>query len=331
MNWAWATSLDQFWRSPAFPTWLTLAAAGFFGIILLITLVRAEKSVANGALTVITLLAVAIAAAATLRGFGPGSQSASGETRSSQPVSVALPALSCIDDLAGDTVLTACEKGLFGSAESAAAALSYAASQITRLTAFGDVAAADASMTPELQMVRRAVERDRYGLMAYVLVARDHCTPSDCAAFRALTDHNQIAANMNERIYEGLIARYAPSWNAPAAAGPVATLAPSVPAGKPTNAEFPTAASTPPISIMTPEPGPAAAPSASRPPASSPPVALAPLPSPRPASSTAPALAAAKKQPAPKPPRAASAPVQLAPAAPAPAAPAAAAPEAAND
>ena len=71
MNWAWATSLDQIWRSPAFPMWLTLAAAGFFGIILLITLLRAEKSVANGALTVITLLAVGIAVAATIRGFGP--------------------------------------------------------------------------------------------------------------------------------------------------------------------------------------------------------------------------------------------------------------------
>jgi len=56
MNWAWATSLDQLWRSPAFPMWLTLAAAGFFAVIVLITLLRAEKSVANGALTVITLL-----------------------------------------------------------------------------------------------------------------------------------------------------------------------------------------------------------------------------------------------------------------------------------
>ena len=63
MNWAWATSLDQVWRSPAFPMWLTLAAAGFFGIIVLITLLRAEKSVANGALTVITLLAIGAACA----------------------------------------------------------------------------------------------------------------------------------------------------------------------------------------------------------------------------------------------------------------------------
>src|SRR5450755_4098342 len=125
MNWAWTTSLDQLWRSPTFPMGLTLAAAAFFGIIVLITLLRAEKSVANGALTVITLLAVGIAVAATIRGFGPGGRGAAGETQASQPVTAALPALSCIDDLAGETVLLACEKALFGSPESVAAALSY--------------------------------------------------------------------------------------------------------------------------------------------------------------------------------------------------------------
>ena len=255
MNWAWATSLDQIWRSPAFPMWLTLAAAGFFGIIVLITLLRAEKSVANGALTVITLLAVGIAVAATIRGFGSGSPGTTEESRSSPPMMATLPALSCVDDLAGEAVLTACEKAVFGSAKSTAAALSYAAPQITRLTAFGDVAAANKNMTPELQALRRAVEHDRYGLMAYVLVVRDHCTPSDCAAFQSLTDRHQIVANMDERVYDGLISRYAPTWNAPPAAAPVAALIPGVPTGKPTNAEFPSAASTPPVSIMTPEPG----------------------------------------------------------------------------
>src|SRR4030088_1624205 len=189
MNWAWATSLDQLWRSPAFPMWLTLATAGFFGIIVLTTLLRAERSLANGTLTVVTLLVVGIAVAVTIRGFGPGVQSASGETLSPQPMSAALPALSCIDDLAGETVLSACEKVLFGSAESTAAALSYAASQITRVTAFGDAAAASGGLTTEQFAIRRAVERDRYGLMAYVLAGRDHCTASECPAFRALTDH----------------------------------------------------------------------------------------------------------------------------------------------
>ena len=322
MNWAWATSLDQFWASPAFPMWLTLAAAGFFAIIVLITLLRAEKSVATGALTVITLLAVGIAVAATIRGYGPDSHTVSSEARSPQPISASLPALSCIDDLAGDAVLMGCEKALFGSAESTAAAVSYAAAQITRLTTFGDVAAADKGMTPELQMLRHAIERDRYGLMAQVLLARDHCTPVECAAFRSLADHHQIEANMEEHVYDGLVSRYAPLWNAPAAAaaGPAALFPPSMPTGRPTNADFPTAASTPPVSIMTPEP--TAAPSSQRP---APSLATAPLPSPRP--TPAPALAAAKKQPAPRPSRT-PAPVQLAPAAPASVAPA---PAAAND
>jgi len=317
MNWAWTTSFDQLWRSPTFPMWLILAAAGFFGIILLITLLRAEKSVANGALTVITLLAIGIAVAATMRTFGPGDRAASGETRSPQQTSAALPALSCIDDLAGETVLAACEKALFGSAESVAAGVSYAGSQITRLTAFGDAAVANKNLTYELLTLRRAIERDRYGLMAQVLMARDQCTPAQCAAFRALTDSHQIVVNMAERTYDALISRYAPSWNAPAAA-PVAAFSSSVPTGKPTNAEFPTAASTPAVNIMTPEPGPspsrasASAPASTTTPASA---ANAALLSPRPTSSASPAaLAAAKKPPAaPKPSRAAAAPVQLAP------------------
>jgi hypothetical protein len=275
MNWAWAASLDQLWRSADFPIWLTLAAAGFFGIIVLITLLRAEKSVANGALTVITLLAVGIAVAATIRGFGPGGRTASTETQSPPPAMAALPALACIDDLAGEAVLTACEKALFGSPESAAAALSYAASQLARLTSFGDVAAANTNLTPELQTLRRAVERDRYGLMAYVLVARDHCTPLACSAFQALTDSHQIAANMEARVYDDLVAHYAPLWNAPPAPAPVATLAPTMPMGKPTNAEFPTAASIPPVSIMSPEPGAPTTP-APRAPASTPVATLAP-------------------------------------------------------
>ena len=329
MDWAWTTSFDQLWRSPTFPMWLTLAAAGFFGIILLITLLRAEKSVANGALTVITLLAIGIAVAATMRTFGPGDRAMSGETRSLQQTSAVLPALSCIDDLAGETVLAACEKALFGSAESVAAGVSYAASQVTRLTAFGDVAAANKNLTYELLTLRRAIERDRYGLMAQVLIARDQCTPSQCAAFRALTDSHQIVVNMAERTYDALISRYAPSWNAPAAA-PVAAFSPSVPTGKPTNAEFPSAASTPAVNIMTPEPGSATAPSPPRASASPPASTTASTPaatanasllSPRPTSSAAPAaLGAAKKPPAPKPSRAASAPVQLAPSAPAPSA-----------
>src|SRR4029078_11163953 len=199
MNWAWANSLDQIWRSPTFPMWLTLAAAGFFGIIVLITLLRAEKSVANGALTVITLLAIGVAGAATIRGFGEGDQAGS-EARPVAAAGATLPQLSCIDDLAGDAVLNACEKTLFGTAESAAAAVAYAASQITPLTGQGDLATAEKNTNSDLQALRRAVERDRYGLMAYVLMARDHCSPASCPAFAALADKRPLVANMDARL-----------------------------------------------------------------------------------------------------------------------------------
>jgi hypothetical protein len=325
MNWAWATSLDEILRSSDFSMWVPLAAAGFFGLVVLITLLRADKSLANVALTIIALVAVGIAVATTTGGTGPVGRNSAGETRSGS-LGPPLPALACLDDLAGDTVLSACEKALFGSAETVAAAVSYAAAQLERLTTYGDVAAENRNMTPDLAALRRAVERDRYGLVAHVLVENYRCTSSDCPAFRLFTNRRQIVANMETQSFDGIVARYAAAWNAPtpppvaapstapvAALGPAAgaPLGPTLLTGKPTNAEFPTAASTPPVSIMTPEPGtaPAAAPrSAPAANAASPPAAAAAPP--------------AKKPPAPKPARtsAASAPMPLSPAAvPAPA------------
>jgi hypothetical protein len=349
MNSAWANMLDQISHGLASPTWLTLpmwlflAAAGLFAIITLVTLVRAEKSVANGALSVITLLAIGLALASSLRDFGPvagsaGAGAVAGIQQPSAQLGAASPALSCIDEMAGETVLAACEKVLFGSAESTAAAVSYAAARISHLAAFGDVAAADRAMTPDLQALRHSIERDRYGLTAYVLLTRDHCTPIDCAAFGTLTDHNQIVANMEERTFDNLVTRYAPSWNAlpvaPAAVGPLAALGGSVPTGKPTNAEFPSASSTPAVSIMNPEPGTSPATTASTPraAAASASAAGATPPAARPAAPSrsanaappTPPVAPAAKKPAPKP-RVPAAPVQLAPAAAADPAPAPAA------
>jgi hypothetical protein len=119
---------------------------------------------------------------------------------------------------------------------------------------------------------------------------------------------------MEDRVYESLIMRYAAAWNAPqAATGMIAALPPSVPTGKPTNAEFPTAASTPPVNIMTPEPPLGAAPKPSSATAAAPASPAAP----RPAAATPPAsppVQAAAKKPPPAPKRPSSAvPVQLAP------------------
>jgi hypothetical protein len=204
-----------------------------------------------------------VASAATIRSYGPAGQGAQANTArttapASPPVSASLPALSCLDDLAGDAVLAACEKVLFGSPENAAAAVSYASGRLNWLVSLGDVAAANKVMTPELASLRRSIERDRFGLIGHVLLTRDNCQLGACPAYASLTNHDEIAAHMEQRTYDNLITRYAPGWNAaPPTAPGVVTLSglpPSMPTGKPTNADFPTSASIPPINIMTPEP-----------------------------------------------------------------------------
>ncbi|CCE01848.1 hypothetical protein [Bradyrhizobium sp. STM 3809] len=312
MNSSWPSSFDQLLNSPSFPMWLTVAAAGFFALVVLITLLRAEKSVANGALTVITLLAVGIAVASMMRSQDSLQRGGNGDPTTTASVGLSPPALACVDDLAGDLVLSSCEKSLFGSADMTAAAVSYAAGMLTRLSQAGDLASANKVMTAELLALRRAVERDRYGLMAYVLLTRDRCTPNDCVMFRAVGDRQQLVNNMEGRTYEGLVTRYASQWNAPPsavavqsqpAAGTFAGLTPSAPTGKPTTAEFPSSANTPPVSIMNPEPT-----ASTRSVAPKPPTQLAPAPPSVAASHAQAPPAAAKKAAAPKPKPAAAAP-----------------------
>lgn len=318
MNRAWASSIENFWQSANLPMWLTIAAAGFFAIVLLVTLFRADRSVANGALTVITLLAIGIAVTAMMR--VAGSSGVSGDISSAVQSNASLPALACLDGLAGESVEAACEKALFASADSVAAGVSYTAAQISRLAAFGNVAAANNVMTPELNALRRTIERDRYGLVAQVLKTREGCTlTAACPFFQSLTNSGQISSNMSENLYDGFVVRYAAAWNAPAAViaagsavAPIAALGTVPPPGKPVSGDFPSAASIPPINIMTPEPAAQGSQAERRP---SEPAAAAPARSaPAAVINPQPAPAAAKKAAAPQPQKSrAQAPVQLAP------------------
>lgn len=297
MQWAWATSLDQVWRSPAFPMWATLIAAGFIALVVLIVLLRADKTMANGALSVIALLAIGIASTTTVRGLGTSSRpaDASTETRAGTQQVVLAPALACLDGLAGDSVEAACEKAVFGSADTAAAAVSYAAGQVSRVIASGNAR----SLTPEQQVLKRAVERDRYGLVAQVVGVRERCVVTDCPLFRVLSDSNQVKANMNDRLYDTLVARYSPSWTSAAAAPPSSAaglLPPSMPSGRPTSVDFANSASIPAVNIMTADPPAQSAAPAAKQQAAAP--AAAPSSPPAAPSKSTNAQAQAKRQPA---------------------------------
>lgn len=274
MQWAWATSLDELWRSPSLPMWATLIAAAFFALLVLVVLLRADKTMANGALAVIALLAIGIASTTTVRGFGPPSRTADPavEVRGAAQHVALAPALACLDGLAGESVEAACEKAVFGTPDTAAAAVSYTAGQVSRVIAAGS----GRTLTPELQVLKRTVERDRFGLVAQVITVRDRCVATDCPLFRALSDTNQIKANMNDRLYDALVTRHSSSWTSAAApaAAPAASvlsgvppMSPNIPTGRPNTVDFATSAAIPPVNIMTADPPaqPAAARSAGQP------------------------------------------------------------------
>ncbi len=304
MNRAWAASLSNIWHSTNWPMWLAIIVAAIIVIGLVIAAVRSEGSLARNAVIFVVVMAIGIAAIISMmRGPGAPVQSASVALTAPSaasapdrrpasaatgfafqaPLAASLPALACLDGIAGESVETACEKALFATADSTAAAVSYTAAQITRLASFGNATAADTIMTPDLRALRRTIERDRYGLVAQVLMTRDGCTSTACAFFPSLTSTDQIAGNMSERLYDGLVGRYAPLWNATASSGassaPIAALgAPSGPQGRPLSGDFPSASSIPPVNIMTPEPAAQGAQSAPRQPDANAPSARANAP-----------------------------------------------------
>ncbi len=167
---------------PSLGMWAMVAAAVIVALVLFVIVLKADRSLANGALAIITLLALGVAAATLMRDKPTAASAVSGGAAGQG-------ALACLDGLAGERVETVCEKALFATADSTAAAVSYTAAQISRLPAVA------AQGGPELGQLRRVLERDRYGLVAQVLVVRDGCTPQ---ALRALPPPRQHVADFRQ-------------------------------------------------------------------------------------------------------------------------------------
>jgi hypothetical protein len=169
-------------------------------------------------------------------------------------------ALACLDAMAGDVIEDACEKALFASPEAAAGAVSYVAAQLS-LLAWANDRTRPARTGSSTAQLRRAIEADRFGMVAHVLAERDGCTPDRCAAFALLQDTSRVSANLAERPFEALVKRYATAWPAtgsrPVAGTPPPVATVTTPASPPkpaNNLYFPSSNSIPPVNIMTAEP-----------------------------------------------------------------------------
>jgi hypothetical protein len=189
-------------------------------------------------------------------------------------------ALGCLDGVASVVVENACERPLFASPEAVAAAVGYVDARFSLLVTSAALAERDPSYQPAFERLRRALEADRYGLVAHVLMTRG-CNGADCAELRLLRDPARVVANMKARAFEVSLGMHALTWQN--GAGAAVASAPSVstgaaPGGPTTSGgsgpagaakfDFPSANSIPTVSIMNAEPGtpPAAEPRPSAPP-----------------------------------------------------------------
>lgn len=168
-------------------------------------------------------------------------------------------ALACLSTSAGEAVDAACEKSLFASPETVAAALAFAEARLDLLTAAADFAARGNDYEHAVATLRRPVEVDRFGFFAQAFAMRDNCNAENCdAAELLLQDPARILANLKDGVFQGHVGRHAVAWGQPA--GPALAADPSTPAAPAapvvtTTANFPSADSIPPVSIMNNEPG----------------------------------------------------------------------------
>jgi hypothetical protein len=173
-------------------------------------------------------------------------------------------ALACLDAMAGEAVETSCEKAVFASPEATAAAVSYVAAQLSLLAIGGQHSAGPIS-DPTLASLRRALEADRFGIVAHVLAVRHGCTPDRCEALELLGDRERVSANLAKATYDGYVKRHMAAWSSnsgspvaaadpPPANAQSSEPAPVASARPPSNLFFPSAASIPPVNIMTAEP-----------------------------------------------------------------------------
>jgi len=164
--------------------------------------------------------------------------------------------LGCLDVSAGEALRGACEKALFAGPETVTAAVALVAARLSLLADAVEYAGrVDASYGGSIVGLRRAIENDAFGIAAHVLATWEGCTNLNCERLALLSDATRVSANLRDGTFDALVTRYASGWvQAPRPGTPVAAGTAAVPGRPVTGLNFPSAASIPPISIMTGEP-----------------------------------------------------------------------------
>ena len=204
---------------------LTFLAAGIgaalLGLFLLLAVFRTSASEVVWTVTRVGLVVVAAAAAWLF--FGRALEHDRTEARRaldqriqelSARATVPGSALGCLETMGNEALESVCERVIFGNPATIAAATAFVDSQLALLyDAMDYINRGDSAYTPAIASLRRAVESDRFGLVAQVLATRNGCTAAKCTQLAAFSDATRVSDHLKDGTFDGLVARYATVWS----------------------------------------------------------------------------------------------------------------------
>ncbi len=253
------------------PIWAAGAASAVFLVLIVLAIGRTGPGTFTAVLTRLSIFTAAIFAG-WLYVQHAEQQEQAAERRSFEERSAALlaravapgSALSCLDELVGETVETACEKAVFASPETVSAAVTYVTAKLALLVDGSEhLRRVDPTSASELTPLLAGLEADRFGVVAHVLARRHGCTAENCDALNWFSDNSRVLANLRDHTFDEQVTKFAASWNGPqravgdgaAAAAPMVALSPGpLPGVVSPRYDFPSSQSIPPVNIMVPEP-----------------------------------------------------------------------------
>jgi hypothetical protein len=267
-------SIDPATGSLIVPLWMSVIALALVVVMTIFAIARAGAARTVVALIGIVALAYAGWIGWTIAEHAAASQrNAEREALAQRAMALAASAqapgtaLGCLEGMAGEQVEIACERAVFATPDTVAAAVTRVAAQLGLLAdALAAAQASDARYDTIIGAARRGLEADRYGIVAHVLLQEDNCSAEQCEILNLLSDANRVRSNLREKPFNALVAKYAPSWANARLGPPVADLsralppsAPGSPSGVPVSSkyEFPSSSSIPPVNIMGSETSPA--------------------------------------------------------------------------
>src|SRR5256714_4567703 len=229
----WMPGLDLSTGTFTLPLWAVGVAAALFVALIVIAVIRAGLTEFGGLIFRVAVIVIAVVFGWTYINRASERDRADErralDQRAADLIGRAVvpgSAIACLEATNTETVEGACERAVFASPETVAAATAYVSARLSLLAdAHEYTSRRDQSYESSIAGLRRTVGADRYGISSQVLATRDGCTAAVCDAFGLVYDDKKLRANLKDRLFDVTVGRYAVNW--PTRTRPLASSSPS--------------------------------------------------------------------------------------------------------